>query len=158
MSDALDYLVECSERQERFDGVFCSHVVEHLPGPEGVRLLTLACDAVAAGGRIVVATPNAANLWILTDVFWSDPTHVQPYPRRLIEAVLTTNGLEIVKSFDNPMTRRAIGGVSGLFHMPADFLRLGASPLHGRGIGRGGSATLSRGPSGAGVSAPSTDY
>jgi 2-polyprenyl-3-methyl-5-hydroxy-6-metoxy-1,4-benzoquinol methylase len=130
-SDAVEYLATCRNRGQRFDGVFCSHLVEHLPGPEGVRLLRLASEVLASGGRLVVVTPNVANLWMLSQVFWIDPTHVRPYPRRLLEAVMAVAQLDVVASFDDGMTRRAIGGWKGLLQLPGEMLRLGRSTFSG---------------------------
>jgi len=129
--DALEYLTACRNRGQRFDGVFCSHMVEHLPGPEGVRLLRLASEVLASGGRLVVVTPNVANLWMLSQVFWIDPTHMRPYPRRLLEAVMTATELDLVASFDDSMTRRAIGGWKGLLRLPGEMLRVGRSTFSG---------------------------
>lgn len=131
VADAVNYLQQCVSKGEQFDGVFCSHVVEHMDGPEGVRLLGLLCDVVAPGGRVLVATPNVMNLWTWTRTFWADPTHVRPYPRLLLEALLEAKQLEIHASFDDRFTRRAIGGWRGLLRLPADVLMLGTSPFQG---------------------------
>ena len=131
VEDAMAYLERARTEGRRFDGVTLSHLIEHFAGPAGVRLLSLACDVVAPGGRILVATPNVANLRTWTHVFWVDPTHVRPYPRALIEALLADKQFEIVASFDDALTRRAIGGWRGLLHIPRDVLALGTTPFRG---------------------------
>jgi len=109
-ADALAFLDARARAGETFDGVFASHLIEHLPGPEGIRLIAACAAVLAPGGRLVIVTPNAANLDVLTRTFWLDPTHVRPYPRALIEAVLEECGLHVVESFDDPRTiPRAVG-------------------------------------------------
>ena len=36
------------------------------------------------GGKLVVVTPNVADLWTMTEAFWLDLTHIRPYPLPLL--------------------------------------------------------------------------
>jgi 2-polyprenyl-3-methyl-5-hydroxy-6-metoxy-1,4-benzoquinol methylase len=130
-SDAKDFLRNCVRRGERFDGVFCSHIIEHMDGRDGVELVSLAAQVLNPGGRFVVVTPNTRNLEVATENFWMDPTHVRPYPRRLLEALLQAAELRLVASFEDAATRRALGGWRGSARLLGDLAMLGTSRLRG---------------------------
>jgi len=123
--DALEGLERLVADGRRFDGVFCSHVIEHMPGPDAVRLVSLCARVLTPGGRLLLITPNPANLKVWTNVFWLDPTHVRPYPRRMLAALMEEVGLRVVRSFADPHTR------SGIRDLIPDFLRYGPSVLSG---------------------------
>jgi SAM-dependent methyltransferase len=102
--EAEEVLAAAAARGERFDGVFASHLVEHLP-PERVPALVEGIAAVLGpGGRAVLVTPNVRNLVVLTETFWLDPTHVRPWPRLLIERLGAAAGLRVIASYDDPAT------------------------------------------------------
>lgn len=58
-------------------GIFCAHVIEHLPPDRLVRLLELAADRLRPGGVLIAETPNPRTLVALS-TFFADLTHVQP--------------------------------------------------------------------------------
>lgn len=78
-------------------GIFCAHVVEHLPPTDAMTLIAQAYRVLNGGGRIVFVTPNAKDLRT-TERFWLDPTHVRPYPRKLLEFMLRQQGFGPVRS------------------------------------------------------------
>jgi hypothetical protein len=43
----------------------------------------------------LLVTPNPADLTIMSEIFWLDPTHVRPYPTPLLEKMLRAIGFEI---------------------------------------------------------------
>lgn len=77
-------LFEFLERQpgSSLGGVFCSHVVEHLPPARLPRLIALIGDKLSAGGVLAIETPNPNCLAIFAGDFFLDPTHVRPVPSR----------------------------------------------------------------------------
>lgn len=89
-SDALDYL---KTTEDEFDGMFCSHLIEHLQIDAVVALLEAACHRLTKGGLFVLVFPNPASLRMQLNFFWRDPTHVRFYQRDLIAAMLTHYGL-----------------------------------------------------------------
>jgi len=66
------------------DGMFCSHFLEHLPGTRVAELIRLAASRLAAGGLLVVETPNPQCLATLAAAFYADPTHRHPLPASLL--------------------------------------------------------------------------
>jgi SAM-dependent methyltransferase len=58
-------------------GIFCAHVIEHLPPDRLVRLLELAADRLRPSGVLITETPNPRTLVALS-TFFADLTHVQP--------------------------------------------------------------------------------
>lgn len=112
------------------DGVFCSHLVEHLTGQRAAELVGSCAALLAPGGRVVIVTPNVANLKVWTKVFWLDPTHERPYPRAILEAMMEEAGLTVVRSFDDPRTRPHHRGRDPVGILP-DLLRFGLSAFAG---------------------------
>ena len=60
------------------DGVHCSHVLEHLIPKDVHRVLTEIDRVLKPGGIVVLQTP------LMWSDFWSDLTHVRPYPPEAI--------------------------------------------------------------------------
>ncbi|MEZ6038110.1 MAG: class I SAM-dependent methyltransferase [Planctomycetota bacterium] len=102
--EAFAVLADLARDGRSFGGVMLAHVLEHLDGQAAQALLTAIAAVLAPGGTLLVATPNFANLIVATEVFWLDPTHVRPYPRQLIERLGRAAGLQVVASFDDPLT------------------------------------------------------
>lgn len=110
VGDATGAAARLAEAGERFDGVFCSHLIEHMQPTEAIALVRSLAALLAPGGRLVVVTPNPRCPEVVGHSFWLDPTHVRPYPRELIERIGTGAGLAVEASFDDPATRH-LGGV-----------------------------------------------
>ena len=53
----------------------------------------------------MVVTPNFRNQIVAEEVFWLDPTHRRPYPRLLVERLCIAQGLRVIASFDDPLSR-----------------------------------------------------
>lgn len=89
-----------------FDGVFCAHVIEHLPPAAAVAFLDAARAALAPGGVLALITPDPADLEVWTERFWLDLTHVRPYPRVLLVAMLEALGFTMLASGNDPNSAR----------------------------------------------------
>lgn len=59
--DVFAYLAE--QPDQSVDGIFCAHLVEHLPYPKVMELVQQAFRILQPGGRIVLATPNVRSLY-----------------------------------------------------------------------------------------------
>ncbi|MFH1129874.1 MAG: class I SAM-dependent methyltransferase [Pseudomonadota bacterium] len=132
VGDALELLEKKIASKSKYDGVFCSHIIEHLPGNKATRLIEASAELLAPRGRLVLVTPNVANLQVWTNVFWLDPTHQRPYPRLLLEALMKEAGLKIVASFDDQKTRYHYRRTPSDFRrFVSNFLRFGSGVLDG---------------------------
>jgi 2-polyprenyl-3-methyl-5-hydroxy-6-metoxy-1,4-benzoquinol methylase len=118
-----------SESPRRFGGIFCSHLIEHMSYEEATRFLDLCHQALVPGGRLLVVTPNPEDLAVISQIFWLDPTHVRPYPKLLVERMLTAAGFHVIYSQQLLGSWRMIGRRK----LPAYFLR---RMLLGRYYGR----------------------
>ena len=67
-----------------FDGVHCSHVIEHLQPKEAYKLLSELLRVLKKDGILVIRTP------ILYNGFYDDFTHVKPYHPKALLHYLTT--------------------------------------------------------------------
>jgi 2-polyprenyl-3-methyl-5-hydroxy-6-metoxy-1,4-benzoquinol methylase len=100
-SGVFEFL-EKSDRQ--FDGIFTSHLIEHLLPQQTTKLLRSCHRLLTAGGVLVVITPNIGNLHVATETFHLDPTHIRPYPLRLLVALLAETGFEVIDSGEDADT------------------------------------------------------
>jgi len=102
VGDAVSSIRQLAARGERFGGVFCSHVIEHMLPSDAIDLVYALAEVVGPGGCVVLVTPNSENLQVIRESFWLDPTHVRPYPRPLLERLGRAAGLTVESSFDDP--------------------------------------------------------
>lgn len=106
----------------QFDVITMEHLIEHFPPPEAVRLLTEYARRLRPGGRLILVTPNPADWTVLTEIFWLDPTHVRPYPARLLGAMLTDLGMRVTHT----STKRLVKlGVRSALRRPIGRARFG---------------------------------
>lgn len=89
-SDANKYL---SNTKEKFDGIFASHIIEHLDIEKGKEFIELIKSHLKKEGIAIIVTPRPGSLWA-TENFWLDTTHVRPYPLELMKILLRP--LEII--------------------------------------------------------------
>jgi hypothetical protein len=89
----------------RPDAVFLAHLVEHLPVDAAYEMFTAIAAITPPDGRVVVVTPNPACLAMLTNDFWSDPTHVRLYTLELLSFLLDQAGFDVVEAAGNPLDR-----------------------------------------------------
>ncbi len=83
-------------------GLFCAHLLEHLPAERVAELYVAAGRALAPGSVFVAAVPNAACLSVLGYDFWRDPTHVRFYDPMVLAFFASRAGLEVTESGGNP--------------------------------------------------------
>lgn len=109
-ADAIAFLGD----SHGLNGVFASHLIEHLGPTEAEGMIVQASRALAPGGRFVIVTPNMADFRTLSELYWLDTTHVRPYPPRLITAMMERHGLVVdrVGRGKMPHGKRAILGLA----------------------------------------------
>ncbi|HSB06040.1 MAG TPA: class I SAM-dependent methyltransferase [Thermodesulfobacteriota bacterium] len=102
-SDLVDW-VEKSE--DKYDGIFCSHLMEHLPFGRVVRLVELIIMRLSPGGVLVVVLPNPGSIRLHLFGFWRDPEHIRFYTGNLIASVCQHYGLKLVYSNEEETPNR----------------------------------------------------
>jgi len=124
--DAREYLARA---EGNFGGIFCSHVIEHMGYDDAMTLLALCHRALRDGGILLLVTPNPEDIWVISEIFWLDPTHVRPYPKLLLQSMLQANGFRVNR------TKQFLGSwrMIGWRNLPMYFIR---RILLGRHFGR----------------------
>lgn len=89
-SDALTFL---EQHEATFDGIYCSHFVEHLPVDALQKLIGLLAYALAECGVLVLVFPDPESIRSQLLGFWRDPEHVRFYHPDLIELMAMSHGL-----------------------------------------------------------------
>ena len=91
-SDIFDYLEKAAEE---YDGIFCSHFLEHIAFDRVVRLIELIAKRLVPGGVLVFVLPNPGSIRLHLFGFWRDPEHVRFYTGNLIASVCQHYGLSV---------------------------------------------------------------
>jgi O-antigen chain-terminating methyltransferase len=137
------FTVHCEEAGEylqrnpgKFGGIFCSQVIEHMDYDNAIAFLGLCREALRHGGKLLVLTPNPEDLTVISEIFWLDPTHVRPYPLKLLLRMLDTVGFQVVLAKQYPGWR-----LVGRRHLLGYFFR---GMLLGRYFGRPNTMVLAR--------------
>ncbi|MFN8487781.1 MAG: class I SAM-dependent methyltransferase [Caldilineaceae bacterium] len=66
------------------DGIFCAHLVEHLPYPKVIELIQQSFRVLRPGGRIILATPNVRSLYSHLEMFYMHFGHISFYHPKLL--------------------------------------------------------------------------
>jgi len=84
--------------------VFIGHLIEHLTTADAHTMIAGVHDALTVGGKVIVLTPNP-NWLPGVGEFWSDPTHIRPWPISAITSLLEDHGFHILDAGVDPATR-----------------------------------------------------
>lgn len=87
---------------QRFDGAFLGHIIEHLVPMDAVEMIQRIFDITNPGGNIVILTPNPEVPDVIGRMFWLDVTHIRPYPILLLQAILQGVGYEVLEAGISP--------------------------------------------------------
>lgn len=95
-SNAFDYLRQ--QRDGNLGGIFCAHVVEHLPRTRLMELADLCWRKLEEGAAVVWITPHGGSLAPLHATFYKDLTHTRPLHPDLLAFILEANGFRQVET------------------------------------------------------------
>lgn len=103
--DALSHLVTLPAAS--LGGIFCSHVIEHMPPEKVIQLIRESHRVLKPGSRLVIITPNPKDLRT-SERFWLDVTHVRPYPEKLLIVLMKREGFGNITSYEDGEPARNI--------------------------------------------------
>lgn len=92
-ADAIEHLRSLPE--ESLDGIFCSHVTEHLPVARLNQFLEESFRTLKSGSRLVFETPNVASPVVLTLTFYRDWTHCPPIHPDTVRMLVELAGFQV---------------------------------------------------------------
>lgn len=81
-SDVFDYLASAPDAS--FDGIFCAHLVEHLPYERVYELVQQIHRLLQPGGIALLATPDVRSIFSHLEMFYLHFDHVSFYHPRLL--------------------------------------------------------------------------
>jgi len=105
VGDAQDFL---DQSAIEFDGIYCSHFIEHLPVEAVQRILQLMANRLAQGGVLVLVFPDPESIRSQLLGFWRDPEHVRFYHPELIALMAATVGFELEWSSYSEQPHRVV--------------------------------------------------
>ena len=91
-ADIFDYL---ERTEESYEGIFCSHLLEHLPFDRVTLFIEWIAKRLVPGGILVFVLPNPGSIRLHLFGFWRDPEHVRFYTGNLIASVCQHYGLSV---------------------------------------------------------------
>lgn len=90
------------------DGVFLGQVIEHLDLGQKLRLLKLCWAKLQPDKYLVLETPNIRSLWVLSDVYFRDPSHTLPvHPETYRYLVEVAGFRSVIEECGFPMSEDA---------------------------------------------------
>ena len=134
--DALAFL---ATQEAAWDGVYCSHFIEHLPVEAAELLLRRTAAALRPGGVAVFVFPDPESIRSQLLGFWRDPEHVRFYHPDLVTVMAAACGLELAHDGQRVPGRRVVS-----FELEPPLPPHAAPAPHGwlhRGLARLGLAT-----------------
>ena len=93
-----DVFAFLEQTTETYDGVFCSHFLEHLPFEQVLRFFELLTSRVSAAGTVVIVVPNHESIRMQLAGFWRDPEYSRFYHPEVLEAVCQHAGFQVTSS------------------------------------------------------------
>lgn len=79
------------------DGIYCSHVLEHLDPPLVFALFDAIHQHCRPGARLRMITNNPADISVIGGVFWGDLTHRRLYPPELLARIAANRGFRVTQ-------------------------------------------------------------
>lgn len=107
-ADVFAYLRSLPEAS--VEGIFCAHLVEHLPYAQVLDLFRLCHRVLSPGGRIVVTTPNVRGLFAHLEMFYQHFGHVTFYHPHLLSFLLEQAGFVQPTEGENPRLAAPLWG------------------------------------------------
>ncbi len=92
-----DVLAFMGSHPASYDGVYCSHFIEHLPFDAVRTLVAGVAEVLQPGGRAVFVFPNPESIRSQLLGFWRDPEHVRFYHPALVALLAASEGLDVVE-------------------------------------------------------------
>ncbi len=78
-----------------FDLILLLDVIEHLELDDGVKMLKRLYELLAAGGKLIINTPNIFN----PNRFWLDATHKVAYSYEELGGILLSQGFDVLNIY-----------------------------------------------------------
>ncbi|MBP7964026.1 MAG: class I SAM-dependent methyltransferase [Caldilineaceae bacterium] len=101
-ADVLEWL---PTQAGRFDAIFSSNVMEHLPAPVVAQVIRAAHGALRPGGLLLIGVPNPESIVVQLHEFWRDATHVRLYSNQLLAFFFADAGFEAIQTGQNEAAR-----------------------------------------------------
>lgn len=98
--EALASMRMLRDKKVSFDVITILHVIEHLDPAQAMSLIEDCVETLTPGGMLVVVTPNAKDMRVISGSFFRDPTHIRPYPAQLLEFLLEAHGLTDISAVE----------------------------------------------------------
>lgn len=91
--------LKISFKDQSFDNVFCSFLIEHFLPREVDNLLNNIYRILKKNGRVILTTEDKLSLTSFQSNFWNDYTHIRPYNVGSISSLLKDHNFKIIKVY-----------------------------------------------------------
>ena len=90
LKDVIEYLKD--QKDQTLSVITGFHIIEHLPFSLLIKLYDEAIRVLVPGGMIIFETPNPENLIVGGNLFYTDPTHINPIPPETTKFIVEQRG------------------------------------------------------------------
>lgn len=103
-----DVLETLKNYENFFDGIYSSHLIEHLITKDALVLLELMKNALKNKGKLVIITPNIMFFeYNAKGIFWRDFTHQRPYNIESLTGIVKKAGFTVKKKGEIEKNKRS---------------------------------------------------
>lgn len=101
--DAISHLEKLSDRS--LDGIFASHVIEHLSIENIIYLIDSCYKKLQYGSYAIFVMPNILNISVSSNLFYVDPTHITHVHPNVIKFLMNSSGFrELEEKYYYPLS------------------------------------------------------
>lgn len=106
-SDGISYLT--NEKENTYDLILMSHVIEHLSFPDIIRIIELSFQRLNKDGVLILESPNPTTVATHIGGFYSDPTHKHFAHPSLMHYILEKAGFKGIEiKFESLQSERLV--------------------------------------------------
>lgn len=103
-----DALTALESGREVWDGIYCSHFIEHLPFEAVDRMVAAIARSLRPGGAALFVFPDPESIRSQLLGFWRDPEHVRFYHPELVATLAERYGLHVEYDSQQMPGRRVV--------------------------------------------------
>lgn len=96
-ANAYNYIDKIDEN--KVDGIFMGHVIEHFTIGDRISFIKKCFNKLKYNGILIIETPNITSSYVMSNVYYLDPTHQRPLHPEALKFICEEVGFKVVNSY-----------------------------------------------------------